>query len=278
MKSWWRYITKRVIKVRNATPPPNKYMYFLVCISFISTNIIITKPKQTHVGAGEETLRHLIFSDEIKETFLKRWGQLRKPYIGIHIRGTDRRCGDTKQERVLKKLVKLGSKKRLKGAQIYLATDNPKVPDEFTEELEDKQLREIIAFTYHPTFDEGHTEFSDGLYRPPAEKKKKVQEPTPPPPLHLNKNLTDKQKHVTNVDGFVDLLLLGFSDTFVTSCGGYTRLAKALHDNKEMALGLIGEELQAGQTHYNEVLEAALRKYTDVGDRQKELSDVMESL
>jgi hypothetical protein len=210
------------------------------------THHVLIYHKKGNKGTPETTLQHLLFSDEVKHTFLSRWGQLQKPYIGMHVRGTDRKCGEKKAPKVLKKVQQL--RQRLKGAPVYLATDNPEAAVEQIEELEGRQGREIVSFTYFPDKKEGEEE--EGK----AEEEKKVV------PLHLNKALSDEEKHQTNIDGFVDLLLLAFSQKFVMSCGGYSKLAKLLHEDKGLALGTLGLELEEGGEDVNAVLEEALKQ------------------
>jgi hypothetical protein len=188
-------------------------------------------------GSGFETLRHMRFSDEIKRTFLERWAQLSQPYIGLHVRSTDRSCPREKIERLLKHTRQLSRSRALKGANVYLATDNPEDSEEFLLELRDKQERAIKSFTFIPSENE------DG---------ERV-------PLHLNRNLEPEEKHQTNVDGFVDLLLLAFCDHFIKTCGGYGRLANHLHKDKATALSLIGETLAEGQ-EVEDVLKAAVAR------------------
>lgn len=250
-------------------------------------------PQHPTQGVGDDTLRHLRFSDEVKRAFLSRWAQLPKPYVGFHIRSTDRSCTPEKFAAILKNQVqKLPRRKRLQGAPVYLATDNPKVPEAFRAELEDVQGREIVSFTYHPPErpagkgegegdEEGDEEEEGGggkrggrkgrkkgkkgkgkgkkKGRRQAQAEEGEREEGKPEPLHLNAHLTPEEKHRTNVDGFVDLLLLAFSKKVITTCGGYTRLARFLHKEKATALSLIGERLEEGKTP-NEVLEAAVER------------------
>ena len=183
---------------------------------------------------------------------------------------------------------KLARRPRLQGAPVYLATDNPQVPEPFRAELEDVQGREIVSFTYHPpersgsAGEEEEEEGGGGGGRKRGKKgrkgrKKKKQRKAQqeeegvdvvdeegkkegkPEPLHLNSHLTPEEKHRTNVDGFVDLLLLAFSKKIITTCGGYTRLARFLHGEKATALSLIGETMEEGQTPEH-VLTAAVER------------------
>ncbi len=199
-------------------------------------------------GSGFETLKHLRFSDEVKRTFLARWRQLSQPYIGLHVRSTDRSCPREKIERLLKHTRQLSRSRALEGADVYLATDNPDDSEEFLLELRDKQARAIRSFTFIPAEDE------DGDRQP----------------LHLNRNLQPAEKHQTNVDGFVDLLLLAFCDHFIKTCGGYGRLAQHLHQDKATALSLIGEALEYEGQEVNDVLAAAVaRLQQDVAEEEK---------
>lgn len=219
---------------------------------------IIPTTTNPQTGSGDDSLRHMRFSEEVKRTFLERWSQLPKPYVGFHVRSTDRSCSPEKFQAILKtQLQRLPKRKSwLEGAPVYLATDNPEWPEMFRRELEDVQGREIVSFTYHPTAaaaDKGGD--GDGGW----EKEEGGKEGSHVEPLHLNTHLTPEEKHRTNVDGFVDLLLLAFSAHFIKTCGGYTRLAKFLHGEKATALGLIGETLSEGQD-VNDVLAAAWRR------------------
>ncbi len=225
----------------------------------------IPKPHQTNpTGSGDETLRHLRFSDEVKRTFLARWSTLPRPYIGFHIRSTDRSCPPEKFAAILQKQVQpLRRKKRLQGAPVYMATDNPRVPELFRGELEDVQGREIVSFTFHPPVPApgpGAAAAPGGEEKGRKGRKRGKGEEVAeggPVPLHLNQNLTPEEKHRTNIDGFVDLLLLAFSAKAITTCGGYTRLAKFLHKEQTTALSLIGEALEYEGQDPDEVLAAA---------------------
>ena len=212
------------------------------------THHVLVYHKKGNRGTPEPILQHLLFSQEVKQTFLSRWGKLDKPYVGMHVRGTDRKCGDKKAPKVLEKVQKL--RKRLKGAPVYLATDNPDAAAEQIEELEGRQGREIVSFTYYPAEEE---EAKEGVKEEDEEEGKAV-------PLHLNKALSDEEKHQTNIDGFVDLLLLAFSQKFIMSCGGYSHLAKLLHEDKGLALGTLGLELEEGSEDVDAVLEEALQQ------------------
>lgn len=203
--------------------------------------------KKGNQGTPEATLKHLIFSREIKQTFLSRWSQLPKPYIGMHVRGTDRKCGNKMTLKVFEKTQTL--REHLKGAPVYLATDNPEAAVEQIQELKEKQGREITSFTYFPAKKEEENRGGK------KEREANVM------PLHLNKVLSDEEKHQTNIDGFVDLLLLAFSEKFIMSCGGYSRLAGLLHWDKSIALSTLGLELEeGGDDDVNAVLSEAWRE------------------
>ena len=199
------------------------------------------------LGSGFETLRHLVFSDEVKRTFLARWAQLSRPYIGLHVRSTDRTCPEEKMARVLRQTRKLKRSKALKGANVLLATDNPEQAQAFRNELEGRQRRRMVSFTFQPG------ENDSGEYVP----------------LHLNRQLGPAQKHQTNLDSFVDLLLLALSDHFIMTCGGYSRLANFLHKEKKTALALIGETLEEDQDPH-EVVQAAWERMQQEQQEQQE--------
>ncbi len=148
--------------------------------------------------------------------------------------------------------------------QVYLASDNPEVPTNFRRVIEEKQGRAIVSFTYHPqpknmtgvALADPAEDAARRLSRPrqggPGEQakrhfqKKRLEfRQKGIMPLHLVDYLSPEEKHITNMDAFVDLLLLAMSARLVTSCGGYGRLAERLQENQPTVLSLIGE-LPAG--------------------------------
>lgn len=226
----------------------------------------------TLAGSGHKTLQSLRLSDEIKHTFLERWGQLQKPYIGLHIRSTDKSCPQAALLRALRRTRRLQQAPELEAAkQVYLASDNPEVPPKFKRVIEKKQGRAIVSFTFHPRpknmtgvaipddSPREALEASAHIKQKRLEFKKKGIMP-----LHLVDYLSPEEKHRTNIDAFVDLMLLGMSERLIPSCGGYSRLAQGLHENKPTVLSLLGElpkghDVDDNDLDVDALLEAALR-------------------
>lgn len=226
---------------------------------------ILVYHKKGNRGTPESTIRHVLFSEEVKRTFLLRWGQISKPYVGMHVRGTDRKCGKKKAPQVMRKVKFL--RRRLIGAPIYLATDNPEATIEYRDEFEDNQGRKIFSFTYFPSHQKGVEEpakdrrmflHDTGTGQTDTNEQGLAGETDVHIPLHLNQALKAEEKHQTNVDSFVDLLLLAFSKRFIKSCGGYSQLAKLLHQDKSLALATLGLSLPLDTDDVDRVLQEAL--------------------
>jgi hypothetical protein len=232
-------------------------------------------------GSGHKTLQSLLLSEEIKCAFLKRWAQLEKPYIGLHIRSTDKSCPKAAMQRTLRRTRKLKHDTDLTAAtQVYLASDNPEVPKNFRRVIEEKQGRAIVSFTYHPkpknvsgaalAPDASQTAAAAAaaavLERSEYIRQKRIEfKQRGIMPLHLVDYLSPEEKHRTNMDAFIDLMLLAMSARLITSCGGYTHLAQGLHKNKPTVLSLLGElpaghDVDDNELDVDAALEAAVRR------------------
>lgn len=221
-------------------------------------------------GSGHKTLQSLRLSDQIKRTFLERWGKLHKPYIGLHLRSTDKSCPDAAMQRTLKRTRRLKKLPELEGAQVYLASDNLEVPPKLRRLIEEKQGRIVVSFTYHPqpknmtgvTIPDDSP--GDALEpRNHIQQKRREFKRKGIMPLHLVDYLSPEEKHRTNIDAFVDLMLLAMSERLIISCGGYSRLAQGLHQNKPTVLSLLGElpaghDVDDNDLDVDAVLEAAM--------------------
>lgn len=176
-------------------------------------------------------------------------------------------------QRTLRRTRRLKRAAELEDArQVYLATDSPGGPPaNFKKVIEDKQGREIVSFTFHPkpknmtgvAVSQDPTSRREALESNSFIRQKRIEfKAKGIMPLHLADYLSPEEKHQTNVDAFVDLLLLASSARLITSCGGYGKLAQGLHDNKPTILSLIGElppghDVNDNDLDVDAVLEAA---------------------
>lgn len=184
-------------------------------------------------------------------------------------------------QRTLKRTRRLKLRPELADArQVYLASDNPDVPPNFKRVIEERQGREIVSFTFHPkpkpkqVEEEGEgvdVDFASGTRREALERNEYIRQKRLEfkrkgiMPLHLADYLSPEEKHRTNLDAFVDLLLLAMSSRMINSCGGYSRLALGLHQNKPTVLSMIGElpvghDVDDTDLDVDAVLEAAVRR------------------
>lgn len=186
-------------------------------------------------------------------------------------------------QRTLRRTRRLKRAPELEDArQVYLASDNPEVPLNFKRVIEERQGREIVSFTFHPrpknmtgvAISQDPLSRREALERNNFVREKRIEfKQKGIMPLHLVDYLSPEEKHRTNVDAFVDLLLLAMSERLITSCGGYGRLAQGLQANKPTVLSMIGELPAVHDVNDNEldvdaVLEAAAARL--LGERAAE--------
>lgn len=216
---------------------------------------VVVFHRQGNVGSGVVALRHIKFAESIRSTFLKRWSKLEKPYVALHLRRTDKSCSDEKMERLLQVLHRMGTSDFWPEGPIYVASDHPELPEDFREELEERQKRQVVSFTYHPPVHEQR----NALHEDPDEQKMKEtrRHSLGIEGLHLHDDLSPKEKHQTNIDAFVDLLLLAMSEELLTSCGGYSHLARELHQNQDVVFSVLGLPAPGPNDDLDMLLEAA---------------------
>ena len=202
------------------------------------TQDVVVFHRQGNIGSGMDSLKHMLFSSEIRHTFLARWATLRKPYLALHLRRTDKSCSGQVFKNILKKVHRLGKDGVAAGGPVYVASDHPEVPADFQRELEEVQGRDVVSFTYHPPLHEPRVAIKENAAL--QKKKENERHSLGLEGLHLHDDLSPEEKHKTNLDAFVDLLLLASAEALVTSCGGYSRLAKDLHADKPTILSLLG--------------------------------------
>jgi hypothetical protein len=179
----------------------------------------------------------------------------------VHVRRTDKSCGDKIYEKVFAKVQKLKKIKRIAGAPVYFASDNQEVPLDYQKELEHRQGRRFISFTYYPPQHEQRSALKASKHLQMV--KEAERHSVGLEGLHLHDDLTPQEKHQTNMDAFVDLLLLATSDRLVISCGGYSKLAELLHQNPRTVLSLIGEELAPEETHIKQALHRLTKDFAE---------------
>lgn len=153
---------------------------------------------------GIKTLQLFTFTKEIQDDFQERYMQMPKPYIGIHIRNTDRKSD---VHGFLSKY-----KKQIQNKHIFLASDNIDTIQEIKEEFG----------SYIHTFSE----------IPKLEGKRNI---------HDNHPTIDNHKF--NKDMILDLLLLASANEFIFSCiqSGYSRLADDLYHDKKILNIVLGK-------------------------------------
>jgi len=216
---------------------------------------VVVFHRQGNVGSGLDLLKNMRFSLEIRRTFLERWSKLTKPYIAMHLRRTDKSCGDKNLKKILKVLHRLGRSGLVPEGPVYVASDHPELPDDFREELEETQGREMVSFTYHPP---NHEQRNAKKENPLLQRQKEQERHSLGlEGLHLHDDLSPAEKHQTNLDAFVDLLLLAMAEELVTSCGGYSRLAGELHEDPAVVLSLLGLPMPGPGEDMEALLEAA---------------------
>lgn len=216
---------------------------------------VVVFHRQGNVGSGLDLLKNMRFSSEIRRTFLKRWSKLAKPYIALHLRRTDKSCSDKNLKKILKALHRLGKSGLVPQGPVYVASDHPELPDDFREELEETQGREVVSFTYHPPTHEQRNAKKENAHL--QRQKEQERHSLGLEGLHLHDDLSPAEKHQTNLDAFVDLLLLAMAEELVTSCGGYSRLAGELHEDPAVVLSLLGLPMPGRGENVNALLEAA---------------------
>lgn len=216
---------------------------------------VVVFHRQGNVGSGLDLLRNMRFSLEIRRTFLERWSKLSKPYIALHLRRTDKSCSDMKLEKILKALHRLGKSGLVPEGPVYVASDHPELPDNFREELEKTQAREVVSFTYHPPIHEQRNAKKEDPYL--QRQKEHERHSLGLEGLHLHDDLSPEEKHQTNLDAFVDLLLLAMAQELVTSCGGYSHLARELHEDPAVVLSLLSLPKPRPGENMDALLEAA---------------------
>lgn len=151
-------------------------------------------------GDGIELLKNCSMQISIIEEFNNRYNKIPKPYIGVHIRNTD------KKSNVQEFLNKYGE--YLKDKQVFLATDNYELINTFKSLFNNN----LHSFSKIPKI------YSRGI--------------------HYHNNLQNKEQN--NIDMFVDLLLLAASNEFLWSNvlnhyqSGYTLLALDIHKNRSV--------------------------------------------
>jgi len=134
---------------------------------------------------------------EILKILKKRYENLPKDYISVHIRNTDYKSD-------VDNFIKI-NKENFKNKNIFLASDNTESIAEFKE----KTSANVFAFSNIPIFDKN---FKGGIHK---------------------YNVDNKQE--LNTDSIIDLILLSLGNYFYFSCpfSGYSLAAKDMNEDKE---------------------------------------------